>query len=310
MSARILHPVLTAALVAGTFALLPVALQAQSAAASPAAGAPLVEIVAEDYALDAPDVIASGWTTIRLRNDGEEVHMVFMGRLPESVSFERYERELQAEFSGISNAILEGRADFDRSMEMLGEALPEWFPELQFVGGPGLLAPGLESTVTLLLEPGRYALECYVKAEDGSVHYMEGMTRPLTVTEERSDAMQPSPDIRVTLSNGGIGLGGDLTPGRHIVEVHVLENPEVGFGHSVHFARLDRDSTAEDVIAWMNWFDIDGLRAPAPAELVGGMHPMGAGETAYFTVDLEPGRYLALSEATAAQGVLMEFTVR
>lgn len=310
MSLRSLHPALVAAIVTAGFAVMPIALQAQAAADNPATAAAVIEIVAEDYALDAPDVIPSGWTTIEFENVGEEQHMVFMGRLPEGVSFEQYQTEGQERFNQIWIAIQEGRADFDRAMEMLGEVLPEWFPELRFPGGPGLLAPGLESNVTLLLEPGDYAIECYVKAEDGSVHYMEGMTRPLTVTEERSDATQPSPDIRVTLSNGGMDLAGDLTPGRHIVEVHVLENPEAGFGHSVHFARLDAETTADEVVAWMNWFGMDGMRAPAPADFVGGMHPMGAGDTAYFSVDLEPGRYLALSEATAHQGVLLEFRVR
>lgn len=306
MSLRSLHPALAAA----AFAVMPIALQAQAAADKPATAAAVIEIVAEDYALDAPDVIRSGWTTIEFENEGEEQHMVFIARLPEGVSFERYEIEAQHAFSRIWDEVREGRADFDRAMEMLGEVLPEWFPELGFVGGPGLLAPGLESNVTLLLEPGDYAIECYVKAEDGSVHYMEGMARPLTVTEERSDATPPTADIRVTLSNDGMAFEGDLAPGRRIVEVHVAENPEAGFGHSVHFARLDTDTAVDDVVAWMNWFDVDGMRAPAPVDFVGGMHPMGEGDTAYFSVDLERGRYLAISEATAHQGVLKEFTVR
>lgn len=310
MSARTFYPAFAAGLAAAIFAVLPLALQAQAAAAGPAAGASVIEIVAEDYALDAPDVIPSGWTTIEFENEGEEQHMVFMARLPEGVTFERYEIEALEVFSGIWEDVQEGRADFDKAMEMLGESLPEWFPEMAFVGGPGLLAPGLESDVTVLLEPGNYTIECYVKAEDGSVHYMEGMTRPLTVTDERSDATPPTADIRVTLSNDGLGIEGDLTPGEHVVEVHVAENPEAGFGHSVHIARMDGDTAVDDVVAWMNWFAIDGMRTPAPADFVGGMHPMGEGDTAYFTVELEAGRYLALSEATAHQGVLKEFTVR
>lgn len=268
----------------------------------------MVEVVAEDYAFDAPDEIPSGWTTLRFRNVGEEPHMVFMGRLPEGKTFEDYETDISVAFNRVWEAVRAGEVDMEGAFAMLGEVMPDWLPE--FVGGPGIQAAGLTSEVVLELQPGNYVIECYIKNADGEVHYMEGMARPLTVTAERSDAAPPTSDVRVRLSNSGIELEGPLEAGTRTFEVHVAENPEEGFGHSVHVARLDADTKVDDVIAWMNWFAVDGLRAPAPARFIGGTHPMATGGTAYFTVDLEPGRYLMLSEATAPQGVFEEFTVK
>ncbi len=278
--------------------------------AEPSSSPRVVEVVAEDYAFDAPDAIPSGWTTIRFRNQGQEPHMVFLTRLPEGKTIEDYETELSASFSRAWDARLSGKADQEEALAMVFGSLPEWFPDALFVGGPGLVAPGRSSQVTMELEPGNYVLECYMKTEEGKIHYMDGMVRPLTVTETRAGGTPPEADIRITLSNSGMTVQGDLTPGRHTVAVHAAENPEQGFGHSVHLAKLGPGAKAEDVVRWMNWFDLQGLRAPAPAEFVAGLHPLPTGKTAYFTVDLEPGRYLAVSEATGAQGVLKEFTVR
>lgn len=311
MGTRHVHRTAATLIAAGLAAFQP-ELHAQADPAMQAAsGAQVVEVIAEDYAFDAPDVIPSGWTTFRFRNRGEEPHMVFLARLPHGKTAEDYEVELSGAFAEVWYALRDGRvAGQDEALAMLGESLPEWFPALRFVGGPGLVAPGLTSDATLDLEPGNYVLECYVKTEDGEIHYMDGMTRPLIVAETRSGAAPPAADIRITLSNYEMAVEGDLAPGTRTIEVHVAENPEAGFGHSVHLARLDPGTEVDHVVRWMNWLEIDGYRAPAPARFLGGMHPMPAGHTAYFTVDLEPGRHLFVSEATGHQGVLHEFTVR
>lgn len=282
-------------------------------AAAPAAMAPaphVVEVTAEDYAFSAPAAIPSGWTTIRFANAGEEPHMVLVSRLPEGKTVDDYEAEMSVPFSEAWYSVRDGRATADEALATLFGALPEWFPLVQFVGGPGLVAPGRASEVTMNLAPGDYVLECYVKTEAGEIHYMDGMVRPITVLDTPSGALPPAADVRITLSNAGMAVDGDLTRGRRTIAVHAAQNPEVGFGHSLHLARLEPGTDVAEVVRWMNWFELDGLRHPAPARFVGGVHPMPTGHTAYFTADLEPGRYLAVSEATGAQGVLREFTVR
>ncbi|MBR9990947.1 MAG: hypothetical protein KFH98_14390 [Gemmatimonadetes bacterium] len=272
--------------------------------------AQVVEITAIDYAFQAPETVPAGWNTIRFTNDGEEPHFVFMSRLPEGTTLADYETQASAAFSRGWTARRDGNASEEEALGMIMESLPPWFADLRMVGGPGFLASGLTSEVVFHLEPGRYVLECYVKTADGEIHYMEGMIRPMEVTAPEPLVATPRPDIRVTLTNDGMRVEGDLTAGRRVVAVHAQENPEVGFGHSAHLARLDADTDIDDVVQWMNWLAIDGMRAPAPVPFLGGIHAMPTGETAYFAVDLQPGRYLFISEATAHLGMLHEFTVR
>jgi hypothetical protein len=272
-------------------------------------GAPVLEITATDYAFRAPASAAAGWTTIRFTNEGEEPHFVFMSRLPEGRTIDDYERELSPVFARAWEAV-RGGASPDDALQALTDELPAWFPDLGMVGGPGLAAAGRTTHTVLRLEPGNYVLECYVKTADGKIHYMEGMIRPLTVTAARTTTAAPAPDVTVTLSNDGIELAGDVAAGTRVFAVHWKENPEQGFGHSAHLARLEPDTRVEDVVAWMNWFSATGLAAPAPAEFIGGLHFMPTGETAYFIADLEPGRYLLVSESTAHLGVHREFIVR
>lgn len=276
---------------------------------APAAHAQVVEITAVDYAFQAPAAIPAGWNTIRFSNEGAEAHFVFMSRLPEGTTVDDYTTAAAGTFSRGWYALRDGRADEEAALAMIMEALPPWYADVRMVGGPGLLAAGRTSEVVMNLEPGRYVLECYMKTADGEIHYMEGMIRPLEVVAEPSGAAPPRADIRITLTNDGMEVEGDLTAGRHIVAVHAKENPDVGFGHSAHLARLDNDTTIDDVVRWMNWLDVDGLRSPAPVEFLNGLHMMPTGQTAYFTVDLLPGRYLVVSEATGHTGVLHEFTV-
>lgn len=281
----------------------------QSAVAQQPAAPHVLEVTATDYAFRAPASAPAGWTTIRFKNEGDEPHFVFMSRLPPGRTVEDYERELSPVFAKAWESV-RGGATTDQAMERLMQELPPWFPELQMVGGPGLVSPGGTSETMLRLEPGNYVMECYVKTEDGRIHYMDGMVRPLTVTAQRTAAAQPRPDIAVTLSNNEIALSGDVAAGRRVFSVHWKENPEQGFGHSAHLARLQPETSVDEVVAWMNWFGLKGLAAPAPAEFVGGLHFMPTGETAYFMADLEPGRYLLVSENTAHLGVYREFMVR
>lgn len=305
-------PVIIAA--AGLALAGPAALDAQSAhsgahGAAASAAASVVDIIAEDYALSAPDEIPSGWTTFRFRNEGEEPHFVLVSRLPEGITIEDYETDLSAEFVRAWYAVRDGDLDQEEAMARLFGNLPEWFPGLEFLGGPGLTGPGLASETTLNLEPGNYVLECYMKTEAGEFHYSEGMIRPIRITETRSAATPPDANIRITLSNFEMDIQGDLTPGRHVVEVHIAENPEQGFGHNLHVARMSPATEVSEVVQWMNAFDVNGFSSPGPVTFIGGAQIMPAGHTAYVTLDLEPGNYLFLSEYTGHMGVLREVAV-
>ncbi len=192
---------------------------------------------------------------------------------------------------------------------MLGRLLPEWYASVKQMGGPGLVAAGGVAQATVHLEPGDYVMECYVKNADGEFHATLGMARPLRVTSESSGASAPEADLEITLTNYEMAIEGTPAADEQTVAVHFREHPEFGLGNDVHVVRLEDYTDMDEVIDWMDWMNVDGLRAPAPAEFVGGTHEMPVGYTAYFTVGLTPGRYAWISESTAAMGMVREFTV-
>lgn len=285
-------------------------LQAQAPAFTNTSDPHVVEVLAEDYAFDAPDRIPSGWVTFRLRNVGEKHHFALLTRLPEGKTLDDYMVDVAAHFDDAMRAMRTGEMSKAEAGRVLGQSVPAWFGSAQRTGGPALLAPGGVSEVTLYLEPGEYFMECYMKTPLGEFHAMEGMIRPFTVTPESPGASPPVADVEITLTNAGVVAPDRIAPGRRTVAVRFAEQPETGGKHDLHLARLGGATDIAEIVPWMDWMEVQGLRNPAPATFVGGTQEMPAGSTVYATVDLEPGRYAWISQMTAAQGMLHEFTVR
>jgi hypothetical protein len=134
------------------------------------------------------------------------------------------------------------------------------------------------------------------------------MARQLTVSERRSATQPPTADLEVAFANGAMTAPAALEPGRRIVAVHYRYAAEGLLANDVHVARLPNGIDADSVIPWMDWMNVAGLRAPAPVRFLGGVQEMPVGSTAYFTVELTPGRYAWISE-NAGNGMVQEFTV-
>jgi hypothetical protein len=282
------------------------------ASCQPADRAPeadVVEVTARDYSFEVAAEIPSGWTTFRMKNEGNEHHFFLLNRLPEGKTFEDYVGEVGVAFETAWDSLRTSAMDKAEAGQLLGSLLPAWYPSVQAMGGVGLVAPGGVAQTSLNLDPGSYVMECYVKTRDGIFHTSLGMTRPFTVTRELSGASAPKADIEVVLSNYEIAIEGETTPGEHTVAVRFEEHPEFGLGNDVHLARLKDQVEIGEVAQWMDWMELSGLRAPAPAEFLGGAQEMPVGHSAYFTVNLEPGRYGWITEASADKGMFKEFTV-
>ena len=286
---------------------------------SPPQAAPppaVVEVVARGLEFSAPTEIPSGWTTFRFRNESGMTHFAVIERLPEGIGI-REQQELAAPVFQQGMDLING-GDAVAAGKKFGE-LPEWFQQIVFTGGPGLTGPGRVSETTLFLEPGNYLLECYVKT-NGVFHSYNpdpdayGMVHQFTVTDAVSSAPEPGADIRIILSgDGGMEVQGDTSAGDHEVRV-TFEDQKVYenfVGHDVHLVRLADDTDLERVAAWMDWSRPDGMETPAPATFVGGTEEMPAGQTAYFKVSLEPGRYAWIAEVPdpAGKGMLKTFEV-
>ena len=269
----------------------------------------VVEYVARDYAFSGPTEIPSGWVTMRMANEGLEHHFIFLTLLPEGKTIEDYASDVGPAFGEAWDALQAGTVDKAAAGAMIGEALPEWYASAAPMGGPGLVAPGKKAQATMRLAPGNYVMECYVKTADGVFHIALGMALQLTVTAEDSGGQPPRADVDLTLFEDFMAVEGAPAAGRQTVAVNFDEHPAFGLGNDVHVVRLEEGTDLDEVIAWMDWMNIDGLRAPSPATFVGGLHEMPAGYTAFFTVDLEPGRYAWIAESGAARGMVEEFTV-
>lgn len=276
----------------------------------------VVEIDLTGHELEVPDEIPSGWVTFRLHNRTDQTHFGLIDLLPEGITVEDSESDVVPVFQEAMDLINAGEADAGFAHF---ENLPAWYADVVMMGGPGLVAPGEIAETTVKLEPGTYALECYVKDSAGVFHTTHGMITGFTVTDEASGASEPEADIEVTLSSeDGFTIDGDFRPGRQTVAVHFEDQTLHGnqLGHDVHIAELasgrpDGQEAAdpEEIAAWMSW--ITGLETPAPARFLGGTHEMPEGSVAYLNVTLEPGRYVLVAEVDdpASKNMLRTFDV-
>lgn len=274
------------------------------------------EVTAVGLRFEAPDQIASGWTTFRFDNRSGVIHFAVVERLPEGVGIEEQQEIVAPIFQQGMDLLNEGATD--AALEKFGE-LPEWFGEIVFLGGPGLTSPGEVSEATVDLEPGTYLLECYVKTA-GIFHSYNpsgdayGMVHEFVVTDDVSGASEPTASLEITISGeGGIEVHGTPSAGEHTVAVHFQDQTvhENFVGHDVHLVRLTEETVIEDLVGWMDWRRPDGLETPAPAEFLGGTNEMPVGTTTYFTARLEPGRYAWIAEVPNAvkKGMFRTFTV-
>jgi len=274
-----------------------------------APGPDVVKVAALDYAFQMPAEVPSGWTTFRLANDGEEPHFMVLWKLPEGRTLDDYLAEITPAFVIAYDSIVAGTVDAAGAGVLIGENLPEWFAEMKPMGGPGMVTPGRSVATTMNLEPGTYVAECYVKTAEGEFHGELGMIAQLTVTDDATGAAPPAADAGMTLTSTSIGTDGPVAAGERTFAVHYEEHPQGGLGHDVHVARLGEDADLDAIAAWMDWLNVEGFRDPAPVEFVGGVQEMPVGATSYFTVNLEPGRYAWVSEATTTERLVETFTV-
>lgn len=285
-----------------------------AAAADTVAEAPaepgVLDVTAVDYAFQGiPAEIPSGWTTIRLHNEGAEPHFMVLWKLAPGKTLQDYVDEVSPPFNMAYDSLEAGTVDAAGAGRILGRELPAWMAENQAMGGPGILTPGHSGQVTVELEPGTYVAECYMKDANGTFHGDLGMLAQFTVTADSSGRAEPAADLEMTLTNDSIGTEGPVSAGEHTIAVHYDEQPPVGLGNDVHVARLTEDTSLDDLSAWMDWMNLDGMETPAPVEFLGGVEEMPAGATSYFTITLEPGRYAWVSEASSPDRPVEAFTV-
>lgn len=269
-----------------SFSMLIVGEPAQSQIKSP--GPQEMVVHTRDFQFEAPDVVHSGPTHLRLINEGPDFHHVWLVRLLEGKT-------------------VKDLTDFFAAGEA---ALPSWAVD---EGGPNTPGrPGKETSVYLDLKPGSYAMMCVIPAAaDGLPHIAHGMVRGLTVVESEAEpADLPEADIRMVLDDYNFGLSKMITPGRHTIRI---EN-RAAQAHEVVVVRLAEGKTAQDFVQWVGTTPREGM---GPGEIVGGVTGLATGEFNITEVEFSPGRYALLCFVPDAgdgmphfmHGMMQEFTV-
>ncbi len=237
---------------------------AGGAAAASTAVAPApreVRFVARDFAFDGPDTIPAGMTTFVLQNDGPGYHHIQLVRLED----------------GMTLADLEAAAAKIKP----GDTPPPW---LHVAGGVNPPDPGAQTRTTFAIEPGDYAVVCFVDIPDHVPHLMKGMARALTVTaSDAPAAAPPTEDLTLTLADYSFSFSAPPTAGRHVVKV-VNGGPQP---HEVVIFRLKPGMGMADFQRWGETFE-----EPVPVDFLGGPANMAVGQEAWVPVDLTPGDYI------------------
>ena len=236
---------------------------ADSAAAAAAAvpATPVIyTITAKDFSYDAPDTITGGMVTIRLVNQGPDLHHIQLLKLSDGKTV----------------------ADLTEGFKRMKptDPPPPWVHD---VAGPNTPVPGGETSITEQLEPGNYALVCFISGADKVPHMMKGMIRALTVLPASGpSAPAPTADVTVTMKDYAWEITPALTPGKHVLK---LEN-QAEQSHEMVIALLEPGKKAADLAKW-----IDNQQGPPPAKPMGGISGMAKGAVVYVPVDLPAGEY-------------------
>ena len=230
---------------------------APDAAAPAASAAPsAVTVIATDYSFDAPAELPAGLTTFRLVNKGPSIHHIQLVKFGEGKTMDDFAAALKT-----------------------GGPPPKW---VTMEGGPNPGELGDTASTTVKLEPGNYAMLCFVPGPDGIPHVAKGMVRPLKVTEGGPAGPEPEADVVMKLVDYDFELSKPIPAGRHTIRIENAGPQE----HEVVIVKLDPGKEPIDVAEWG-----EKQVGKAPGSLHGGVSGIMPGGKAFVEVDLAPGEY-------------------
>lgn len=218
-----------------------------------------VVFVAHDYGFRGPDQIPAGLTTVRILNEGQDLHHIQFLKL------------------------LQGKtaADFRAAIAGDPHRLPGW---VQHAGGPNAHLPGSLASATVNLTEGDYVVMCWIPDKNGVPHVALGMQKALFVRGGKPTKVSaPKPSVTIRQIDYQFIFSGRVESGLQTVEV-VNQGKQA---HELVLVRLHPGATVQDVIASFE----PGAAGPPPGHLVGGITGIEKGERIHFTGEFEPGRY-------------------
>jgi len=257
-----------------------------------------VNILTENMDFQMPDTITSGWNTFVYRNASAQTHFFLIDKYPEGITLDSVKTRVLPPFDSGMKLINEGNAE--KGFAEFGK-LPAWFMEMKNLGGSGLISPGYSAQTTLKLDQGYYIFECYVKMSNGMWHTSMGMTKEIIVSETNSGKTEPLADIKIEISSTeGIVFNDSIKSGNHTFSVYYKDQiiHENFIGHDLNLAKIEENADLDELNNWMDWSNPKGLIEPAPqgVTFLGGVNNMRTGDTGYFNVSLNPGKYVLIAE--------------
>lgn len=244
----------------------------------------VIEVRATEFAFTAPDTVPAGLTTIRMHADGKALHHAQLVRFDAGHTFDDYLAALRA-----------------------GEGPPPAWAHS--VGGVNGADPGSSQETSVPLEPGEYALICFIPNEQGMPHAMLGMMKRIVVTGEAAPIARPTVDATITMSGTGYAISGPITAGRRAL---LVENSD-SMHHEAILVKLADGATAQSVVDWV----LAGAQGPPPGNGRGGTVGLERGAWNVVHADLEPGNYALFDfipnpadrRPNAVHGMMAEFKV-
>jgi uncharacterized cupredoxin-like copper-binding protein len=237
--------------------------KSDSSTTTKAESLPKVTIEAADFSFKAPATMPAGYVDVTLKNTGKEGHQVQFVKLGNGVTMDAFVAAAsKTDIGALSSSV--------------------------FVGGPNGADPGQSVTATVKLEPGTYALACFIPGSDGQPHAAHGMTGTVKVTKT-AESVETAPTTKGTITLGDFvfeppaGFDGHGT--------YAVENK----GNEVHELGLFKfadGKTLDDVKAFV--LAPPGTPPPAgppPFSSAGGVVGLSPHQEAWVTFDLAPGHY-------------------
>ena len=241
---------------------------------------------AQEFSFTGPDRIDQGWRSVRLANQGRDIHQVLFLKMPPNKTAEDFRSAIEADWS----------------------QLPSW---IQRAGGVNSVAPGREAQAVILLEPGDYVVICGIPDVRGRPHVLHGMMRSLRVTPSVKPATHPpDADGTITAQEFSFSSSAPLRVGTQTVRMRNVGRQ----AHEIVFVQLAPGATTQD---FLDSF-VPGNPNNQAGRHIGGLTGLAPGQEAFFSVDLQPGRYgliCFLSDPVTraphfAHGMLLDMDVR
>ena len=194
--------------------------------------------------------------------------------LPEGLVTVIYENSAETPFVGIFGRLNEG-VTMEDLMAAMAENPMAMVMQIALKGGPGVM-PGATTEMTYNLEAGNYVL-----LNMGAQPQMASIT-----VEDGEDVEYETPvaDVTVTLEDFAFGIPPTIPAGEQLWQI---DNTGEQW-HEITIASVEDGTTLEDLQALMAKGEESGL------QIFPLVMPLSSGESAWVTVDLQPGTYVII----------------